>query len=117
MKHSWLKPWMWNLGSRESAVKLYMDFLFHRILAPLTLAVVQDSTILSSPTTMTCRFPGGASGKEPACQCRDAGSSPGSGRSLEEDMATYSSIFAWRIPLTEKPGGLWALGLQKAGHD
>ena len=63
------------------------------------------------------KLPRGASGKEPAYQCRDAGSSPGSGRSLEEDTAMYSSIFAWRIPLTEKPGRLQALGLQKAGHD
>ena len=31
---------------------------------------------------------------------------PGSGRSLEEVMATYSIILAWRIPWTEEPGGL-----------
>ena len=97
---------MWNLRSRGPTVKLYIEFLFHKVLAPLTLATVQDSTILSSPTAMTCGFPGGTSGKEPACQCRDAGSSPGSGRSLEEGMATYSSVLAWRIPLTEEPGGL-----------
>ena len=35
---------------------------------------------------------------------------------LENGMATHSSILAWRIPCTEKPGGLSALGLQKAGH-
>ena len=34
------------------------------------------------------------------------GSIPGSGRSLEEGMATHSSILAWRIPWTEEPGGL-----------
>ena len=117
VKHSWLNPWMWNLGSRGPTVKLYVKFLFHKILAPLTLAIVQDSTILSSPTAMTCGFPDGASGKEPACQCRDAGSSPRPGRSLEEGMATYSSILAWRIPLTGEPGGLQSMGLQKVGHD
>ena len=37
---------------------------------------------------------------------RDLGSIPGLGRSLEEGMATYSRIFAWRIPWTEEPGGL-----------
>ena len=37
---------------------------------------------------------------------RDAGSVPGSGRPLEEGMATLSSILAWRIPWTEEPGGL-----------
>jgi len=26
---------------------------------------------------------------------------------MEEGMATYSSILAWRIPWTEEPGGLW----------
>ena len=30
---------------------------------------------------------------------------------LGEHMATYSSIFAWRIPWTEEPGGLWFIGL------
>ena len=37
--------------------------------------------------------------KEPACQCRRHGSIAGLGRSLEEGMATHSSILAWRIPL------------------
>ena len=36
---------------------------------------------------------------------------------LEKEMATHSSIFAWRIPWTEKPGGLQSMGLQIAGHD
>ena len=39
---------------------------------------------------------------------------PGLGRSLEKEMATHSSIFAWRIPQTEKPGGLQSTGLQKS---
>ena len=32
---------------------------------------------------------------------------------LEEGMATHSSILAWKIPLTEKPGGLQSMGSQK----
>ena len=36
---------------------------------------------------------------------------------LEEEMATYSSILAWRIPWTEKPGGLQSMGSQTVGHD
>ena len=32
---------------------------------------------------------------------------------LEKDMATYSSILAWRIPWTEEPGGLQSIGLQR----
>ena len=42
---------------------------------------------------------------------RDASLIPGSGRSLEEGMATHSSILAWRIPWTEEPGGLQSMGL------
>ena len=37
--------------------------------------------------------------------------------SLEEVMATHSSVHAWRTPLTEEPGGLQSTGLQRAGHD
>ena len=37
--------------------------------------------------------------------------------SLEEGMATHSSILAWRIPGTEEPGGLQSLGSHRAGHD
>ena len=33
---------------------------------------------------------------------------------LEEEMATHSSILAWRIPWTEEPGGLQSIGLQKS---
>ena len=36
---------------------------------------------------------------------------------LEKGMATHSSILAWRIPWTEKPGGLQSLGSQRVGHD
>ena len=36
---------------------------------------------------------------------------------LEEGMATYFSILAWRIPWTEEPGKLQSMGLQRVGHD
>ena len=36
---------------------------------------------------------------------------------LEEEMATHSSILAWRIPRTEGPGGLLSMGPQRVGHD
>ena len=36
---------------------------------------------------------------------------------LEKEMATLSSILAWRIPWTEKPGRLQSTGLQTVGHD
>ena len=36
---------------------------------------------------------------------------------LEKGMATHSSILAWRIPWTEKPGNLQSMGSQRVGHD
>ena len=36
---------------------------------------------------------------------------------LEEEMATHSSIFAWRIPWTQEPGGLQSMGSQRVGQD
>ena len=36
---------------------------------------------------------------------------------LEEEMATHSSILAWRIPWTEEPGRLQSLGSQRVGHN
>ena len=46
------------------------------------------------------------SGKESTCQAGDAGSIPGSGRSLEDEMATHSSILAWE---TLDRGAWWAI--------
>ena len=36
---------------------------------------------------------------------------------LEKEMATHSSILAWKIPWTEEPGALQSMGLQRVGHD
>ena len=36
---------------------------------------------------------------------------------LEEEIATHSSILAWKIPRTEDPGGLWSTESQRVGHD
>ena len=47
---------------------------------------------------------------------RGAGESLSCEDTLEEEMATHSSILAWRIPWTEDPGGLQSIGLQKVVH-
>ena len=60
------------------------------------------------------------SSKESTCSAGatgDMGSVPASGRSPGGEMATHSSILAWRIPWTEKPGGLQSIGLQRVGRD
>ena len=83
-------------------------------------------------------FPGGTSGKEPACQHRKPkrlGFNPWMGRSPggrawqptpvfspgeshgERSLVGYSSIFAWRIPWREEPGGLQSIGSHTIGHD
>ena len=36
---------------------------------------------------------------------------------LEKEMATHSSILAWRIPWAEESGGLQSVGLQRVRHD
>ena len=36
---------------------------------------------------------------------------------LEKEMATHSTVLAWKIPWTEEPGRLWLLGSQKVGHN
>ena len=38
-------------------------------------------------------------------------------RALEKEMATHSSILAWRIPWTEEPSGLPSMGLHRVEHD
>ena len=48
---------------------------------------------------------------------RDESSIPGLGRSLEEGMATHSSILDWRILWMEEPGRLQSIGLQRVKHD
>ena len=63
-------------------------------------------------------LPSAASGKESICQLRRRRvRSLGREDPLEEDIATHSSILAWRIPWTEEPGGPQPTGLQRVGPD
>ena len=64
-------------------------------------------------------FPGGASGREPACRCRRqtwvwslSWEVP-----LEKGMATHSSILAWRIPWMDEPVELQSVGSQRVRRD
>ena len=59
---------------------------------------------LPSPVYTYMGFPDDSVGKESACNAGDTGdvgSTPGSGRPLEKEMATPISILAWEIPQTE----------------
>ena len=62
-------------------------------------------------------FPGGSDGKESACNARDAGSFPGSGRSPGEGNGYPLQYLAWKISWTEEPGELKSMGSQRVGHN
>ena len=53
--------------------------------------------------------------KSPLASAGDSGSIPDREDPLEKEMATHSSILAWEIPWTEKPGGLHSLGSHRVG--
>ena len=74
------------------------------------------STISTSSFSLLL-LSGASDGKESACSVGDLGSIPGSGRSLEKEMATHFSILAWKIPWMEEPGGLQSMGSQRVGHN
>ena len=66
-------------------------------------------------------FPGGASGKEPACQCRRHNDTwvqfLGWEEPLEKEMDTHSSILTWETQWTEEPGGLQSMESQRVRHN
>ena len=55
--------------------------------------------------------------KKSAYYAGDLGSILGWEDPQEKEMATHSSILAWRIPWTEEPGGLPSMGSQRVRHD
>ena len=59
-------------------------------------------------------FPSGSAVKNPPAIQETWAQSLGQEDHLEKEMATNSSILAWRIPRTEEPGGVWSFGLQKS---
>ena len=62
-------------------------------------------------------FSGALVVKNPSANTGDMGLVPGSGGSLEEEMATHSSILAWETSWTEEGGGLQCMGLLRIGHN
>ena len=57
------------------------------------------------------------SGKESICSAGDADSILGQEDPLEPEMASHSSILAWRISWTEEPGRLQSIRSQRVRHD
>ena len=60
---------------------------------------------------------GGSEVKASAGNAGDPGSSLTREDPLEKEMATHSSILAWRIPWREEPGRLQSMGLQRVRHN
>ena len=104
-------------GSRKTQMKSYAE-----ILLQTGWWQVGNSENSSEPWLwhlvgpMTC-FLDGSDGKDSACNVRDPGSIHGSGRSPGGNLATHSSIPAWRIPWTEGPGRLQSMGSERVRHD
>ena len=79
--------------------------------------VTQLSIIIISILFFYLGFPGGSDGKASAYSVGDPGLIPGSGRSLEKEMATHSSTLAWKVPGMEEHGRLQFMGSQRVRHD
>ena len=59
-------------------------------------------------------FPVGSAVENPPANAGDMGLIPGPEESLEKEMATHSSILAWKNSWTEEPGWLQSMGSQKS---
>ena len=71
-------------------------------------------------TTSNSGFPGGSAVKNPPGRqepWETQGQPLGREHPWEEEIATHSSILAWRIPWTEEPGRLQSIGWQRIRHD
>ena len=78
---------------------------------------VSHSAHCGTGTGGTGGFSGGTVVEDPG-DSGDVGPPPrGQEDPLEKDMATHSSVLAWRIPCTEEPGGLQSVGSQRVRHD
>ena len=93
---------MWPIN-----VQKYSPFLVIKYIQ----AKITFSSPTNSPKLNTLSISGGR------CNAGDLGSVPASGRSLQKQTATHSSILAWRIPWTKAPGGLQPTGSQRVRHD
>ena len=91
--------------------------VYHRIPNIVLCAMQKETCCLFILHKKAWGLPWWLCGKEPACRCRKhrrLGFDPLRKDPLEEEMATHSSILAWRIPRTEEPGGLQPMGSQRS---
>ena len=96
----------WGLDCGFRAYKLWFFNRLHSLSLSVLLWNIRTVIPISG-------FPGGSVVANPPLNSGNADWSLG-GRSLEEEMATHSSILAWGIPWTEGPGRLQSMGSQKS---
>ena len=113
----------------ENSADLVLPPPVHSLTLPVPVAFAPQHHSLSlwmvqlrpqCPCLQCCPMNGGASGKEPTCQCRGLKETQirflGWEDALENGMATHSRVPVWRILWTEEPGGLQSIELQGVGH-
>ena len=79
-----------------------------------SMGLQSDTTEVTQPQQQQHAYNSGSVVNNPPANPGDAGSIPGSGRPLKKEMATCSSILAWKIPWTEEHGRLQITGSQKS---
>ena len=111
----WSQGWRRGEGQTQEQARL----------CPVTMADAPAERLLPSSWRPSCartgRGPGSALPSKlpwlPLPQSSVSDQSLGQADPLEKGMATQSSILAWRIPGTGKPGGLPSMGSHRVGHD
>ena len=84
----------------------------------LVLGLQQSGSVIHTHASILfLGFPGSSDDKASATMWETCVRSLGREYPLEKEMATHSSIHAWKIPWTKEPGGLQSMGLQRVGHD
>ena len=79
--------------------------------------IYRTSYSICLPPFLDWGFLGGSDGKESSCSVGDPSSVLLQEDPMEKEIATLSSIFAWRLPWPEKPGRLQSMGSQRVRHD
>ena len=93
-------------------IKFFFFFLLFNIQVLLMFDLHLSSFFRASQVVLVVKNPPANAG-----DIRDVGSISGLEDPLEQEMATHSSILAWRIPWTEEPDGLQSVGSQRVGHN
>ena len=108
---NWLPLHPWLLDVHGPGQRLSQPVFLHlsKVRASVCLSVMLSSCLWAA---LILLIPGGASDKEPACFTWTFHF-----HALEKEMATHSSVLAWRIPGTGEPGGLPSMGSRRVGHD